>query len=173
MRLTALAFAAALALAAGPTAAQTPPATASASSGLAISDVTVWLTRVGAGVGPVQRDGAAPYVVVTDGPLNWVLFFHACENDVCGDLQFSASFANADITLAQINAWNAERRFLKAFFAPGADGGAPVGTVQFDLILQPGGTAQLADPVGVWVELLRGFATHVGYFAQEEPAPGA
>lgn len=180
MRPTALFLAAALALAAAPTTAQTPDpapaptaATAPAPVGLAVSDVTAWLTSVGAGVGPVQRENGLTYVVVTDGPMTWVLFFHACEGEVCGDLQFSASFSNADLTVDTVNAWNGQRRFLRAFHAPGADGADPTATVQYDLILQPGGVGQLSDPVGVWVQLLREFATHVGYFAPEDATPGS
>ena len=154
----AIAAAAALSVAAPAAVAQTAP-----QPGLAIADVSAWIASKGGEVQPVQRQGDEVWLTVRDGDLTWLLFFYGCENDVCADLQYWDSFAKESITPQMINDWNRDRRFLKAFHSPGANGEAPTGVVQYDLLLQPGGVEQLNDPTGVWVGLLVEFARHVGY----------
>lgn len=141
------------------------PAVAQTASqpGLAIADVGAWITSKGGEVQPVQRQGDEVWLTVRDGDLTWLVFFYGCQNDVCADLQYSASFTNESITPELINDWNRDRRFLKAFHAPGAAGEAPTAVVQYDLLVQPGGVEQLNDATGVWVGLLVEFARHVGY----------
>ncbi len=129
------------------------PATAQASvGGLSIAAVTGFLTARGLTVGAVEQDGERRFVSVTDGPVRWVLFFQSCEGDVCSDLQFSFGFSNPAVTLDGVNRWNRERRFLKAFFEPGATAGAPAAAAtQYDVLLNGiQGVEQLADPLAVW-----------------------
>ena len=162
MRLIACLAAVAALLTAAPALAQTS-APAAAQPGLTIAEVSAWLTSKGGQVGPVRHEADQTFVVVTDGPLTWAVFFYGCANDRCGDIQFSASFSNPTVTLDKVNDWNRERRFLKAFYAPGASGGDPSATVQYDVLVQPGGVDQLTDPAGVWVSMVSTFATAVGY----------
>jgi hypothetical protein len=143
---------------AAPVAAQTP-----SQPGLAVAEVSAWIASKGGEVQPVQRAGDDIWISVRDGDLNWMVFFYGCENDVCADLQFAASFSNAAITPGMVNDWNRDRRFLKAFHQPAAEGGEPSAVVQYDLLLQPGGVEQLNDPTAVWVGMLKDFAVHVGY----------
>ncbi len=168
IRLFAAVAAAATLSMAAPAVAQTAP-----QPGLAIADVAAWIASKGGDVQPVQRQGDEVWLTVRDGDLTWLVFFYGCQNDVCADLQYSASFTNESITLQLINDWNRDRRFLKAFHAPGAAGEAPAAVVQYDLLVQPGGVEQLNDATGVWVGLLVEFARHVGYFASSDPAPPA
>ena len=152
------------------------PAAAQAVSpqpGVAIADVSAWIASKGGDVQPVQRQGDEVWLTVKDGELTWLVFFYGCENDVCADLQYSASFTNPAITPQMVNDWNRDHRFLKAFHAPGADGAPATAVVQYDLLLQPGGVEQLNDPTGVWVGLLPEFARHVGYLAPAGAAPSA
>ncbi len=120
--------------------------------GLAIPTMTAFLTAQGLTVGAVEQDGPRRFVSVTDGPVRWVLFFQSCEGDVCSDLQYSFGFSNPAITLDGVNRWNRERRFLKAFFEPGATPEAPgAAATQFDVILNGvQGVEQMADPLAVW-----------------------
>ncbi|NBB52536.1 hypothetical protein GVN24_30090 [Rhizobium sp. CRIBSB] len=144
-----------------------PQATAQAAapSGLDINAVSGWITSKGGVVSPIQREQGETFFTVQDGELTWMVFFYGCTGDVCTDIQYSAVFSNAAITLEKINAWNQGQRFLKAaFFAPGSPEGQPSTVVQYDLLLQPGGVEQLNDPTGVWVGLVDQFARHVGYF---------
>jgi len=161
-----LAFAAALAAAPltalpAAAAAQTPAATAG--QGLSITAVSEWLTAKGGQVSAVQHQGGETFVTVTDGPLNWTIFFYGCTADMCGEIQFSAVFSNPAITLEKVNDWNRDHRFLKAFYLTGS-GGEPAAAVQYDVLVQPGqGVDQLADPGSVWVALVAEFARTVGY----------
>ncbi len=157
---------AALALAvAVPAAAQTAPA----QPGLSVADVSAWIASKGGDVQPIQRQDGEIWLTVRDGNLTWLIFFYSCSNDVCGDIQFAASFSNPTITPTMINDWNRGRRFLKASFLPGAAGEDPTALVQYDLLLVPGDVEQLNDPVAVWVDMIDDFARTTGYF-QTDPA---
>ena len=175
MRLTAC-FAALTLLAAAPATAQTAaqaPAAAAPQPGLAIADISAWIASKGGEVQPVQRDGDDIWLPVKDGDMTWLIFFYGCTNDVCGDIQFAASFSNPTITQTMVNDWNRDRRFLKAAFVPGADGQDPSAIVQYDLLLNTSGVDQLTDPASVWVEMVAAFATHVGFYkpaAEAAPA---
>jgi len=138
-------------------AALAPP---TAAAGLAPAAIVAWLGRQGVTPGPVEPDGDNAYVRVTDGPLNWILFFQSCQNGVCADLQFSIGFATAAVTPELVNDWNRDRRFLKAFYEPAATAGEPAsGVVQYDLFLRPGeGPEQLSDHLAVWRGLAPEFA---------------
>lgn len=150
------ATAAALMLLASPSLPATPvqaPAPAQAAViGLSIPAMTGYLTAQGLTVGPLEQDGQRRFVSVTDGPVRWVLFFQSCEGDICSDLQFSFGFANAGVTMDGVNRWNRERRFLKAFYEPGASPQAPAAAAtQFDVLINGvQGVEQLADPLAVW-----------------------
>lgn len=177
MRSIACLAAAAALLTAAPAAAlaQTPaPASTAARPGLAIADVSAWLTSKGGQVSAIQREGTDIYVTVTDGPMTWAVFFYGCTGDVCGDIQYTAAFSNPTITFDKVNDWNRERRFLKAFYVPAATGGDPSAAVQYDVLIHEGGIDQLTDPTAVWIGMVGDFATQVGYFAAEgEAAPAA
>jgi hypothetical protein len=172
MRLTAC-FAVLALLAAAPAMAQTAapsPAQTPSSPGLAIADVSAWIASKGGEVQPVQRSGDDVWLTVKDGDMTWLIFFYGCVADVCGDMQYAASFSNPTITQTMVNGWNRERRFLKAAFFPGADGQDPSAIVQYDLLLGPSGVEQLTDPTAVWIDMVAAFATHVGFY---KPAPEA
>ena len=138
-------------------AALAPP---TAAAGLAPAAIVAWLARQGVTPGAVEPDGDNSYVRVTDGPLNWILFFQSCQNGVCADLQFSIGFATAAVTPELVNDWNRDRRFLKAFYEPAATAGEPASAVvQYDLFLRPGeGPEQLSDHLAVWRGLAPEFA---------------
>ncbi|MBU1385415.1 MAG: YbjN domain-containing protein [Alphaproteobacteria bacterium] len=173
IRFATLAAAAVLAFAAPtPAAAQTArqaaPTQAAADPGVSVEAVRAWLTAKGGTVSAVNREEGEIWLNVTDGPLSWVIFFYSCQADVCGDIQYAASFSNPGITQAMINDWNRERRFLKAFFAPGEAGGDPTAVVQYDVLIHSGDVEQLADPTALWLDLVGAFGTTVGYFDAAE-----
>lgn len=168
IRTAALAAAAALIAAAPLSAAAAPvqtPVQTPAQPGLSIEAVRAWLTANGGVVSPVNRTGGETWISVNDDPLTWMIFFYGCQGDVCGDIQYAASFSNPTITQAMVNDWNRDQRFLKAFFVAGEPGGDNTAMVQYDVLAQPGGVEQLNDHTAVWLSLLAGFATKVGYFA--------
>ncbi|TPW03750.1 MAG: hypothetical protein FD125_1454 [bacterium] len=162
--LSALALAAALP---GAALAQTPPPAAVSTNGVSVADAKAWLTSLGGSVGePVQRDGVTS-LHIADEPLPWNLTFYACGPSLCDDIQYSAIFSGP-ITPDQINNWNRDNRFLKAFFVPAAPGGEAGAVVQYDVVLTGAGTGQLQEPTVVWLQLLRTFAQ--GLVLATEPA---
>jgi len=172
IRFATLAAAAVMALAA-PAAAATAPAAvqtaaAAADPGLPIEAVRAWLTSKGGEVSAINRQDGETWLSVTDGPLTWVIFFYSCQADVCGDIQYAASFSNPGITQAMVNDWNRDRRFLKAFFTPAEGGGDPTAVVQYDVLLHSGDVEQLADHTALWLDLVGAFGTTVGYFNAAE-----
>lgn len=151
----------ALALAAavpGMAAAQTPPPAAASTNGVTVAETRTWLTSLGGSVGePTVREGLTS-LHVADQPLPWNLTFYACGPSLCDDVQFSAVFTGP-ITADQINAWNRDNRFLKAFFVPATTAGGEAGAVvQYDVVLTGVGPEQLREPTVVWLQLLRTFA---------------
>lgn len=169
MRLPVLLSALALSVALpGAALAQTPPPAAS-TNGVTVAETRAWLTSLGGSVGePVVSDGVTS-LNIADEPLPWNLTFYGCGPSLCDDVQFSAVFTGP-ITAEQINDWNREHRFLKAFFAPAATaGGDASAVVQYDVVLTNTGTEQLREPTVVWLQLLREFAQGL-VTATEAPA---
>ena len=167
MRLPVLLAALVLAAAPGAALAQTPPPAAVPVTGVAIAETRTWLTGLGGAVGePVVREGLTS-LHIADQPLPWNLTFYGCGPSLCDDVQFSAVFTGP-ITAEQINDWNREHRFLKAFFAPAATaGGDASAVVQYDVVLTNTGTEQLREPTVVWLQLLREFAQGLATAATE------
>ena len=137
--------------------AQTPPAAVVQTTGVSVADAKAWLAGLGGNVRePVLRDGVTS-LHIADEPLPWNLTFYACGASLCDDVQFSAIFSGP-ITVDQINAWNRDNRFLKAFFMPAEPGGVAGAVVQYDAVLTGNGTEQLREPTVIWLQMLRAFA---------------
>lgn len=148
-----------------PTPAPAPPQTSAAGSlpaapariGVSIPALSAWLTAQGATVAPEASEEGRRYLRVTTNGLPWLLFLQSCEGDVCSDLQFSAAASDPSITLDKVNAWNRDRRFVKAIYET-ADATDPASAVaQFDVLVGAGGPEQLADHLAVWRALLVDF----------------
>lgn len=174
------ALALAAALASNPTTALSQTAAAPAvtspavvQTGLPVAAVVDWLKAQGLTVGEVHG-GNEPYLQVRESAdLTWTVTFNSCENQICGDLQFGAGFSNPQVTLEKVNAWNAERRFAKAFYEAPSNGRADGAAIfQQDVVLLNGiGPSQLTDSVAIWRSLLPAFALHVGYFVESGATP--
>lgn len=165
--LAASAFMAIAAPAAAASAAPAPVQTAT-DPGLSVEAVRAWLISKGGTVSEINRREGETWISIDDGPLNWVIFFYGCQADVCGDIQYAASFSNPLINQAMINDWNRERRFLKAFFTPGEAGGDQTAVVQYDVLIQDGDVEQLTDHTALWLDLVSDFGATVGYFTAAE-----
>ena len=165
IRLATFAAAAMLAFAAPAAASPMASVQTAAEPGVSIEAVRAWLTEKGGTVSEINRRDGETWISVADGPLTWVVFFYSCQADVCGDIQYAASFSNDTITQAMVNDWNRDRRFLKAFFTPGEGGGANTAVVQYDVLIHDGGVDQLTDHTALWLDLVSAFGTTVGYFA--------
>jgi hypothetical protein len=137
--------------------AQTPPPAAVSSNGVTVAETRAWLTGLGGSVSEPRVQNGLTSLHVADQPLPWNLTFYACGPTLCDDIQYSAVFTGP-ITADQINAWNRENRFLKAFFTPATAGGEASAVVQYDVVLTGAGTGQLNEPMVIWLQLLRAFA---------------
>ena len=169
IRFVPLAAAALLALAAPAAASAAPaPVQTAATPGVSIEAVRAWLTSKGGEVSAINRQDGETWISINDDPLSWTIFFYGCEADVCGDIQYAASFSNPTITQAMINDWNRDHRFLKAYFTPAAEGRDGAGVVQYDVLMQGGDVEQLTDHTALWLDLVAAFGTTVGYFATPE-----
>jgi hypothetical protein len=176
--LTALpaALAAALMLAgAAPTLAQTPApaptAPAAAVKGVSVADARAWLIGLGGSVAEPTADEGAQILTIADQPLPWTLTFYNCAGaGPCDDVQFGAVFSGP-ITAEQINTWNRENRYLKAYFVP-APAGAEAGAVaQYDVLLTQTGTDQLQEPTVIWIQMLQTFAQSLAQAAPPAAPP--
>jgi len=159
MRLPAL-FAVLALAAAAPALAQTPAPTAPVAStkGAAVAEARTWLIGLGGSVAePTAADGVQ-VLTVADQPLPWTLTFYNCAGaGLCDDVQYSAVFSGP-ITAEQINAWNRDNRYLKAFFVPGETPDTAGAVAQYDVLLTATGTDQLQEPTVIWLQMLRQFA---------------
>jgi hypothetical protein len=146
--------------AASPALAQTPApaAPAVATKGVVVADARTWLIGLGGSVAEPTAEAGAQTLTIADQPLPWTLTFYNCAGaGLCDDVQFSAVFSGP-ITVDQINAWNRDNRYLKAFFVPGATPETAGAVAQYDVILPATGTEQLQEPTVVWLQMLRQFA---------------
>ncbi len=146
--------------AASPALAQTPApaAPAVATKGVVVADARTWLIGRGGSVAEPTAEAGAQTLTIADQPLPWTLTFYNCAGaGLCDDVQFSAVFSGP-ITVDQINAWNRDNRYLKAFFVPGATPETAGAVAQYDVILPATGTEQLQEPTVVWLQMLRQFA---------------
>ena len=161
MRLPVL-FAVLALAAASPALAQTPgsttPAPPAAAKGVAVADARTWLIGLGGTVAEPTAAEGAQTLSVADEPLPWTLTFYNCAGaGLCDDVQYSAVFSGP-ITLEQINAWNRENRYLKAFFVPGATPETAGAVAQYDVVLTATGVEPLQEPTVIWLQMLRTFA---------------
>lgn len=159
MRLPVL-FAVLALAAASPALAQTPAPAAPtvAARGVAVADARSWLIGLGGTVAEPTVNGTAQVLTIADQPLPWTLTFYNCAGaGLCDDVQYSAVFSGP-ITLEQINTWNRENRYLKAFFVPGATPAEAGAVAQYDVVLTATGTQPLQEPTVIWLQMLRTFA---------------
>lgn len=148
--------------AASPALAQTPApapaAPAAATKGVVVADARTWLIGLGGSVAEPTAIQGAQTLTIADQPLPWTLTFYNCAgSNLCDDVQYSAVFSGP-ITVEQINAWNRDNRYLKAFFVPGATPDAAGAVAQYDVVLTSTGTEQLQEPTVIWLQMLRQFA---------------
>ncbi|WP_372707160.1 YbjN domain-containing protein [Brevundimonas sp.] len=139
-----------------PTPAQTAPV--AATKGVMVGDARTWLIGLGGTVAEPTANGTARVLTIADQPLPWTLTFYNCTGaGLCDDVQFSAVFSGP-ITVEQINGWNRDNRYLKAFFVPGATLAEAGAVAQYDVVLTSTGTDQLQEPTVIWLQMLRMFA---------------
>ncbi|KQY89858.1 YbjN domain-containing protein [Brevundimonas sp. Root1423] len=157
--------------AASPALAQTPAPAApvATTKGVVVADARTWLIGLGGSVAEPASEGGAQVLTVADQPLPWTLTFYNCAGaSLCDDMQYSAVFTGP-ITAEQINNWNRENRYLKAFFVPGETPDAAGAIAQYDVVLTGVGTEHLQEPTVIWLQMLRQFAQSLAQAANGAP----
>ena len=112
------------------------------SGGLTRQEVAAWLEGKGYDA-EIHTDDGGKEVIITSkvSDVNYDIYFYGCVRDRCASVEFLAGWTPADtITLAELNAWNAKRRY--AFGYRDDEGNL---WVQIDIDLAPGGSWELFD----------------------------
>lgn len=92
--------------------------------------------------------------------ITYQVYFRNCTNNTdCEDLNFYLGFLDLKPTLEEINDWNYNKRFSRAYLDQDDDA-----CVEMDVDMVEGVTADYLDSqFGLWAMVLKQFAEHVGY----------
>ena len=114
---------------------------------------------VGAASLTTQSNGDPQITGKIEGITYQVYFRNCTNNEDCEDLNFYLGFLDIKPTLAEINDWNYNKRFSRAYIDQDDDA-----CVEMDLDLVQGVTAEYLDSqFGLWAMVVKQFAEHVGY----------
>ena len=106
-----------------------------------------------------QSNGDPQIAGKIEGITYQVYFRNCTNNEDCEDLNFYLGFLDIKPTLAEINDWNYNKRFSRAYIDQDDDA-----CVEMDLDLVQGVTAEYLDSqFGLWAMVVKQFAEHVGY----------
>ena len=106
-----------------------------------------------------QSNGDPQITGKIEGITYQVYFRNCTNNEDCEDLNFYLGFLDIKPTLAEINDWNYNKRFSRAYIDQDDDA-----CVEMDLDLVQGVTAEYLDSqFGLWAMVVKQFAEHVGY----------
>lgn len=139
---------------AGPAAAANLPA-----GGMTPKEVQAWLLESGYQA-ELERAGEEPYLKSAADGVSFEVHFYDCKEDRCASIQFNAGLnIDGQITAAQANDWNSEKRYVDCFVDEEGD---PWFT--YDVNLSPGGTRDgLDDAFAVWLSFLPDMRSMVGW----------
>ena len=92
--------------------------------------------------------------------ITYQVYFRNCtDNTDCEDLNFYLGFLDIKPSLEEINDWNYNKRFSRAYLDQDQDD-----CVEMDLDLVQGVTAEYLDSqFGLWNMVVEQFSDHVGY----------
>ena len=112
------------------------------------------------GTGDLETDGEGdPMIVAETGGIRYVVYFYDCDDSVlCKSIQFRAAWnAPGAYSMRDMNEWNRDRRFAKAYLD---DDGDP--TLEMDVNLDFGVTRDnLDDTIDWWRVVLTRFREEV------------
>lgn len=109
--------------------------------GVTRQEVLQWLQKHGMKA-KIEYDDVAKdsTVAAASNSVNWAFYFYSCKGERCRSLQYAAGWSNAKQTATQVNEWNHNRRFLRAYKTD-----ANMLFAEYDLDVTPGGTWELLD----------------------------
>jgi hypothetical protein len=128
--------------------------------GLTGPEVVAWLQGEGYKAVLEKDSQGDPLIRSAAQGIDFNIYFYDCEKGRCKALQFSSGFdLKAGTTLAKVNQWNKEQRYMKSFMDEEDD---PY--VQYDVNVNAGRTYEaLSDDFSVFVGGLDDFADFVDF----------
>ena len=107
-----------------------------------------------------KQSNGDPQITGKIGGVSYQVYFRNCtDNKNCEDLNFYLGFLDIKPTLEEINDWNYNKRFSRAYIDQDDDA-----CVEMDLDMVEGVTAEYLDSqFGLWAMVVKQFAEHVGY----------
>jgi hypothetical protein len=123
--------------------------------GLTRQEVVDWLVKHGQKAkldyDTVAKDST---VTVTSADGTWSMYFYNCSGERCKSLQYAAGWSSAPPTVAQVNDWNNNRRFLRAYRTP-----SDAVFAEYDLDINSGTWGALDYSLERWNKQLAVFRT--------------
>lgn len=157
MRMTALVFAAAAAMAAAPAAVAGPLP----DGGVTAKEVAAALSAKGYKAEISTGSDGDPIVTSGADGSTFRVFFYTCrETPRCASVQFTAAFdLDEGLTYAKINEWNRNKRFGRAYLDDEMD---PF--VEMDVDFEHGATSEAVENViDTWASVLPAYKDFVGW----------
>jgi hypothetical protein len=134
------------------------------SGGLTYEEVASWLHASGypATIKPDQSDGAKPEERIVSSSIdgvNYDIYFYGCSAGRCDSIQYAAGWPSSPGSLARINAWNTEKRYIRAYTTSSGQYWA-----EYDIDVSPGGTyEQLDHTLTRWRSIIGEYKTYMGF----------
>lgn len=106
-------------------------------------------------------DGENPYIESNYSSLKFLILFMNCDDDgrKCKTIQFYMGYNDAkDTTLDQLNSWNKDKRFARAYRDDEGDA-----VLEMDLDLDFGGMPRenVGEALNTWKSLMDAYQTHI------------
>ncbi|GLQ09319.1 hypothetical protein GCM10007913_12510 [Devosia yakushimensis] len=107
-----------------------------------------------------KQSNGDPQITGKIGGVSYQVYFRNCTNNKnCEDLNFYLGFLDIKPTLEEINDWNFNKRFSRAYLDQDKDA-----CVEMDLDMVQGISAEYLDSqFALWKMVVEQFADHVGY----------
>lgn len=107
-----------------------------------------------------KQSNGDPQITGKMGGISYQVYFRNCtDNKNCEDLNFYLGFLDIKPTLEEINDWNFNKRFSRAYLDQDKDA-----CVEMDLDMVQGVSAEYVDSqFALWKMVVDQFADHVGF----------
>lgn len=107
-----------------------------------------------------KQSNGDPQITGKIGGVSYQVYFRNCtDNKNCEDLNFYLGFLDIKPTLEEINDWNFNKRFSRAYLDQDKDA-----CVEMDLDMVQGVSAEYVDSqFALWKMVVQQFADYVGY----------
>ena len=86
--------------------------------------------------------------------INFDVYFFDCTDGGCREIQFAAGWTNSTASLAKINEWNTQKRYLRVYSKP-----SKVIWAEQDAIVGRGTTENIDEYLTTWATVIAIFKT--------------